>query len=103
VAGLVEDSSPSDGKGIFTIIEMVCYNNSDIKTFQKAFWLPKSSIKAALRLRDNIFANRVFGIPDEKCSKHVTFIIKNTEPTPIFNKIVSALKEIGVEVELKRE
>jgi len=105
MAKTINFSSPQEGKGVFVISEIICkdQNAKDIKPFTKSFWLPKSSIKAAIRIRECIHINRIFDIPDSHCSKHITFIVKGVETTSVFEKIVKTLQDIGVEVEVKRE
>jgi len=98
---IVSDSSTSEGRGIFVVVEIACTNGRDIKTYQKAFWLPKGLVKAVLSLRDAIHVNRLENIPDEKCTKAVTFKIKGVEPTIAFHRMVKNLSEIGVMIKIE--
>jgi hypothetical protein len=98
---VVNDTSTSEGRGIFVIVEMACSNGRDIKIYKKVFWLPKGLVRAVLSLRDAIHVNRLENIPDEKCTKAVTFKIKNAEPTVAFYRIIKTLNEIGVMVRIE--
>ena len=98
---VVDDVSPPENKGIFTVVEIACSNGRDLKTYQKAFWLPKTLVKAVLLLRDAIHMNRLDSIPDEKCAKAITFKIRNAEPTLAFLKIVKVLSETGAIVKIE--
>jgi hypothetical protein len=102
MAKIMDVNSPSEGRGILTRVEVICKDgNNDLKPYVRVFWLPQSSIRAVMLLRESIHINRLMNISDDDCVKSVTFIVKDVTPTMIFRKIVETLRSMNINVEVK--
>jgi len=96
----VDEVMPRDGKGIFTVIEIICGNKDSIfETKQWKFWLPESTYKAAALLREHLAYNRLVGISDEDCEKRIAFHIKNVELRPGYYFLKNQLTKLGIKVD----
>ena len=94
------ESIPSDGIGLYVVIEITCGDKEKIfEVKQWKFWLPKSTPKAAVKLREHLAYNRLVGIPDDMCEKYVKFIFKKTKPTLGYQFIKNQLVIQGVKVD----
>jgi DNA/RNA endonuclease G (NUC1) len=101
---VAEEVFPRQRKGVYVVIDVTCRDDDELIFAEKhELWLPQSTYKAALALRDRLNANRLKGIDDKDCYKHVKFMVKNTQTTPGFEFLVNTLKKSGVEVEVVNE
>lgn len=101
---VAEEVLPRHRRGVYAVIDVTCRDDDEILIAEKhELWLPQSTYKAALALRDRLNVNRLRGVDDKDCYKHVKFIVKNTRTTAGFDFLVNALRKSGVEVEVVNE
>ena len=88
-------SNGGHNSGIYTVVRIECIDERRPMKEVFKFHLPRKTIDAELALRDRIFINRVYDIPDENCTKHVTFYV-HTTPKEGFYFILRLLDKRGI-------